>query len=92
MTGAAPLRLFLAAIALTVSAAAASAVSDQVKFSCRDDYYTHCPSHAVGSANLKRCMKSAGPKLSSQCIKALVASGEISHAEVKEIARRLKHN
>lgn len=35
-------------------------------------------------------MKNAGPKLSSNCIRALVASGEISNAEVKEIAKRLK--
>lgn len=86
------IRLSMAAMALTASMTAAAAVSEQVKASCRNDYYTHCPSHAVGSTNLRRCMKSAGPKLSSQCIKALVATGEISNAEVKEIARRLKHN
>lgn len=71
-------------------ATAALAVSDQVRVSCREDYYAHCPNHAVGSDNLRRCMKTAGPKLSSACIKALVSSGEISHAEVREISRKLK--
>lgn len=75
---------------LLTTASMAFAVTDQVRMSCREDYYTHCPSHAVGSTNLRRCMKNAGPKLSSQCIKALVASGEISNAEVKDIAKRLK--
>lgn len=73
-----------------VSATGAFAVSDQVRMSCREDYYAHCPNHAVGSANLRRCMKTAGPKLSSACIKALVASGEISQAEVRDISRRIK--
>lgn len=81
------------ALALAGVPDAAFAVSDHVRFSCREDYYAHCPNHAVGSANLRQCMKNAGPKLSSGCIKALVNSGEISQAEVQEIARKLKqHN
>lgn len=82
----------LASFCLLVSTSAALAVSDQVRNLCRDDYFAHCPNHAVGSANLRRCMKTAGPKLSSGCIRALVASGEISQAEVRDIARRLKGN
>lgn len=79
-----------APLALAALATTAQAVSDQVRASCREDYYAHCPNHALGSANLRKCMKTAGPKLSSACIKALVASGEISQAEVKDISRRLK--
>jgi hypothetical protein len=78
-------------VILTVAGATgAAAVSDQVRQSCREDYYTHCPNHAVGSENLRRCMKTAGPKLSSACIKALVSSGEISQAEVRQISKKLK--
>jgi hypothetical protein len=83
------LAVFLPFAAL-IPATAALAVSDQVRQFCRDDYYAHCPNHAVGSNNLRRCMKTAGPKLSSGCIKALVASGEISQAEMRQIAKRLK--
>lgn len=77
-------------LAFALFAPAAYAVSDQVRHSCRNDYFTHCPNHAVGSANLRRCMKSAGPKLSSGCIRALVMSGEISQSEIRNIARRHK--
>lgn len=77
-------------LALAALSGTAYAVSDQVRTSCREDYYAHCPNHAVGSANLRQCMKIAGPKLSSACIKALVASGEISKAEVRDISRRIK--
>lgn len=78
------------ALISVAGASSALAVSDQVRQFCREDYYAHCPNHALGSANLKRCMKSAGPKLSSGCIKALVASGEITQAEVREISRKVK--
>lgn len=83
---------YAAIVALTSVAGASTswAVSDQVRQLCREDYYAHCPNHALGSINLRRCMKTAGPKLSSGCIKALVASGEITHAEVREISRKLK--
>lgn len=88
-----PRRLLTAAgfiLAGALLAPNAFAVSDQVRQLCREDYFAHCPNHAVGSSNLRRCMKSAGPKLSSGCIRALVSSGEISQAEVRDIARRLK--
>lgn len=78
-------------IAFVLSASGALAVSDDVRQFCREDYFAHCPNHALGSANLRRCMKTAGPKLSSGCIKALVASGEISQAEVRQIGKRLKN-
>lgn len=78
------------AIAGGVMATNALAVSDSVRASCREDYFAHCPNHAVGTDNLRRCMKTAGPKLSSACIKALVASGEISQAEVRDISKRVK--
>jgi len=79
-----------APLVLASFATTAQAVSDQVRASCREDYYAHCPNHALGSPNLRRCMKTAGPKLSPGCIKALVASGEITQAEIRDISRRLK--
>ncbi|MDO9382441.1 MAG: hypothetical protein Q7T86_06210 [Hyphomicrobiaceae bacterium] len=83
---------YAAMMALTsvVGASASFAVSDQVRQFCREDYYAHCPNHALGSTNLRRCMKTAGPKLSSGCIKALVQAGEITQTEVREISRKLK--
>lgn len=82
--------LVCAPLLLMALATTAEAVSDQVRMSCREDYYAHCPNHALGSSNLRKCMKTAGPKLSPGCIKALVASGEITQAEIRDISRRLK--
>ena len=40
---------------------------------------------AVGSADVRRCMKSNGPRLSKACVEALIADGEISRGEVGRI-------
>jgi hypothetical protein len=74
-----------AAIALAaaiVPAGQAAAVSSQVRFACAGDYLTHCSSFAPESAETRRCMRAIGHKLSQGCINALVASGEVSKAEV----------
>ena len=48
----------------------AAAVSPAVRVACLSDYLTNCSAHSVGS------------RLSKGCINALVASGEVSKAEV----------
>lgn len=74
----------LALVALLVFAAsaaingAASAVSGSVRSACMSDYFAYCSSHAVGSASLRSCMRSNGPRLSSRCLNALVAAGEVT--------------
>lgn len=67
----------LALAALTLGSASAGAVSSNVKNACSNDYFKFCPSHAVGSASLRACMRQVGKRLSSGCIDALVKSGEI---------------
>ncbi len=67
----------LALAAFALGAAPAGAVSDRVKNSCSNDYFKFCPSHAVGSASLRQCMRQVGRRLSPRCIDALVDSGEI---------------
>ena len=66
---------------LTLSSQA-FAVSGAVKAACMSDYFAYCSQHEVGSPGLRSCMRAAGPKLSSRCIGALVAAGEVSQAEV----------
>lgn len=68
-----------ASIAVTT---AASAVSGNVRQACMSDYFAYCSAHAVGSASLRGCMKSNGPKLSSRCLSALISAGEVSSATV----------
>lgn len=58
--------------------APANAVSSKVENACAGDYSRFCPSYAVGSAQLRQCMRAAGKKLSPRCIDALQDSGEIS--------------
>ena len=59
-----------------------SAASLGVKLACASDYSAHCGNHPVGSAGLRKCMRSHGSHLSSGCVTALVAAGEVSKAEV----------
>lgn len=72
-------------VALAGSVALASqagAASLGVKLACASDYSAHCGNHPVGSAGLRKCMRSHGSQLSSGCVTALVAAGEVSKAEV----------
>lgn len=70
------------ALALVVGPTVASAVSPAVKIACRDDYFAHCSAHAVGSPELRKCMRAVGSRLSSRCISALIAAGEVSRTTV----------
>ena len=74
--------LALALAALAGSSASAFAVSQQVKISCRADYFAHCSEHAVGSDGLRQCMRAHASQLSRGCKDALVASGEAGKTNV----------
>lgn len=79
----------LLALALTFgTVTTANAVSPLVRQMCRDDYFTHCSMHEVGSPGLRKCMRAVGPRLSKGCIHALKVSGEVGKKDVDRIARR----
>lgn len=65
-----------------MTATEASAYSLQVKLACASDYYSLCSQHALGSPAVRQCMRDSGPQLSKRCVGALIASGEVSQAEV----------
>ena len=67
----------LAIVVLAFSVSQASAVSHAVKMACAADYFAHCSMHAVGSPGVRKCMRAVGPRLSTRCIDALVAAGEV---------------
>ena len=69
------------AVAL-LSASQAGAVSAQVRSACAGDYLSNCSAFEPESAETRRCMRAVGYKLSSGCIQALVAAGEVSKTEV----------
>ena len=59
------------------NATQASAVSSAVQYACMSDYFTFCSQHSPNSPALRKCMQSAGPKLSKTCVDALTAAGEV---------------
>ena len=76
-TTVAPLALLL------LSTPAAAEVNQAVKDACRDDYHTHCDKLAVGSEELRTCMRGAALKLSNQCLKALVENNEVTKEDIE---------
>lgn len=72
------------AIAVTASLMAvalgspAHAVSAQVKKACQGDYKRLCPTYKVGSPQLRACMEAKQAEISSRCVDALIASGEVN--------------
>jgi len=69
-----------AAIGFQVSSA--SAYSAAVKRACTGDYLSYCSHTTPGSAATRSCMRKAGPRLSSGCVKALVNAGMVSKSKV----------
>ena len=75
--------LIAAALGLVAATASqAGAVSAQVRNACANDYLSNCSQFDPDSAQTRKCMRAVGYKLSGGCIKALVAAGEVSKAEV----------
>ncbi len=67
---------------MLMSAPASAKVSASVRNACMGDYFQFCAGMEVGSPELRRCFNRNGAKLSSSCVSALVAAGEVSQAEV----------
>jgi len=56
--------------------------SKAVQQACAADYKAHCGEYGIDSSALRACMDRAGQKLSQGCVRALVAGGQVSQAEV----------
>lgn len=74
--------------AVAMTSQSAHAVSSNVKNACKNDYFSFCAAHPVGSKALRKCMRAAGKKLSNRCVKALVAAGEVSKSDMARYAKR----
>ncbi len=77
-------------IGVAAAATSASAVSLHVKLACSRDYYAYCSQFASDSPEVRQCMRSAGEKLSTRCLNALVDAGEVSPTEVARRAAQLR--
>jgi hypothetical protein len=75
-------KVVLAFATLLVLATAAAAVDRRVERACANDYLTYCSQHDPDGPGVRQCMRANGLKLSTGCVSALVAAGEVSKAEV----------
>jgi hypothetical protein len=85
--------LGLLALVLGVSASGGTevqAVSLRTKLACVNDFRAYCSAHKVGSPELRQCMNTNGARLSPKCVRALIADGEISEAEVARRAANMR--
>ena len=81
--------LFICILAISwVAAGPAQAISQRVRNACRDDYYRFCSAYAVGTPELRQCMRRVGGSLSRGCIDALLETGEINSQEADLRATR----
>lgn len=76
-----------------IAATEASAVSARVKFACATDYLANCRAFRPDTPEVRVCMRKVGSRLSTRCVNALVADGEVSKAEVdrRRRAASLRH-
>lgn len=75
----------LALASLIVLVAEAGAVSARVQSACASDYFAYCSQHDPDGPGVRKCMRANGTRLSSACVNALIAAGEVSK---QEVARR----
>lgn len=68
---------------MSTTAFAAPPTDAETKY-CANDYREYCSSDGIGSQLLTLCMRQHGKELSSDCIKALEAAGELSSSEESE--------
>ena len=84
------LMLCCIAVAPTLVWAQAGTISKDMQNNCVNDYKRFCGDYGLQSAALNLCMKKAGPSLSPACVKALVAAGKVSQADVDKIKAQMK--
>jgi hypothetical protein len=83
-----PKAVSLACALALVGTQAHAAFTERLKHACRAEYFAFCSAHAVGSASLRQCMRSAQNRLSVRCLKELVTAGEVSAADIQRYKGR----
>lgn len=73
----------LALAVLMAGYTTAEAVSQKVRRACLADYKRLCPGYKVGSPAMRACMESKYREISSNCIDALIDSGEVHRSRVR---------
>jgi hypothetical protein len=68
--------------AVILPATQAGAVSASVRYACAGDYLANCSAYAPNSAETRSCMRKVGLRLSTGCLNALVAAGEVPRSAI----------
>lgn len=82
-----------AMVTLAAGFAASTAVADvneAVKNACRDDYHKHCDNLAVGSDELRACMRKNATELSKDCLSALVEHKEVTKEDIDNYLKEIE--
>jgi len=74
--------VFLIASGLIVGAVCAAQAKQSDARHCADDYRKFCHQWGLETKGLENCMRKHGDKLNNSCIAALVATGQVTQAEV----------
>lgn len=86
-----PRRLGLAAAVPAIlylwTPSGAHAISDTVRTACGGDYTAYCAMYAIGSKEVRTCMRVNRQRLSPRCRHALVTSGEATPADIRRYER-----
>lgn len=80
----------LVAIAIGGSSSVAYAVSEELKKACGADYAAYCAEHAIGTAELKACMRAHRKRLTKVCHEAIAVSGEVTLEEIRAHKREME--
>ena len=78
---------FVAMAGSQADAAQGHRYSKQVQKACVNDYKRYCGEYGIETQALRLCMDRVGHRLTKSCVNALVASGEVSQAEVNRRKR-----
>lgn len=76
-------------LAPSLAFAQAGTITAGMQNNCANDYKKFCGDYGLQTAALNLCMRKAGPSLSPACVKALVAAGKVSQADVDKIKAQM---
>ena len=77
-------------LAPSLAFAQAGTITAGMQNNCANDYKKFCGDYGLQTSALTLCMRKAGPSLSPACVKALVAAGKVSQADVDKIKAQMK--
>jgi uncharacterized membrane protein YecN with MAPEG domain len=79
--------LFAVVSVLVLLSTSAEAVTERQKRDCKADYNRYCKQYKLGTEALRACMSRNIRKVSSRCIAALVAGGDMTQAQADKILK-----